>query len=157
MANKPDKLSKMTKGRVVKIGSQKYTVITDFILKENYTIGCEISEDEYVTETLTKNMYVITNKDGHVRTASEELVLNSFDICDEFDKNFKLTAEVTIWDENKNVVLKILPNEQTMYESWQHIHITSIHQENKYPHTCPYCGGQAYLGLDSLDCKNGCR
>lgn len=30
-------------------------------------------------------------------------------------------------------------------------------KDEKYPHKCPKCGGPAYVGFSSVDCKNKCR
>ncbi len=29
--------------------------------------------------------------------------------------------------------------------------------DNRYPHKCTFCGGPAYIGFSSLDCKNKCN
>lgn len=29
--------------------------------------------------------------------------------------------------------------------------------DDRFPHKCPYCGGSAYIGFNSLDCKGKCR
>lgn len=29
-------------------------------------------------------------------------------------------------------------------------------KDDRYPHVCPKCKGPAYIGLNSVDCKNKC-
>lgn len=32
----------------------------------------------------------------------------------------------------------------------------SLDDGGRYPHSCPRCGGPAYVGLNDIDCKGGC-